>query len=171
MRAMNNQKGFTLLEILVVFSIMAVLSGLGFTSFVSYSRSQQLTQAASNIKLLLNQARFNAISVVKTNKDIGGTTFSCGDNALLGYSVFVSGREAGLYQECAGVASRAIRQIILPPGHSFAQGTTCTQIHFDSLSATATGVPCIIIVRGFSQGSNPQLKTISIDVAGNASIQ
>lgn len=57
--------GFTLLELLVVFSVVGVLAGSGFASFVSYSKKQALDLAAADIKTGIDQAKFNAISRVK----------------------------------------------------------------------------------------------------------
>ncbi len=66
--------GFTLLEILVVFSVIGILTGIGFASFVSYSRKQSLDQAAQDLKTAIDQARFNSVSRVKPS--------SCGTNVL-----------------------------------------------------------------------------------------
>lgn len=161
------QNGFTLIEILVVFSIIAVLSGIGVASFAAYSRSQQLAQSGNNIKLLVNQARFSALSVVKTNRDQSGNTVSCGNEVLLGYAISIIGNnQIELSMECANTSSQPFKALNLPRGYSFDNTTTCTQFRFDSLSATAGGVPCQIVIGGYGQS-----KTISLDNAGNAQIQ
>ena len=61
----NQKFGFTLLELLVVFSVVGVLAGSGFASFVSYSKKQVLDQQAADIKTGIDQAKFSAISRVK----------------------------------------------------------------------------------------------------------
>lgn len=61
----NSKLGFTLLEILIVFSIMSLLAGLGFAGFVSYSRKQALDQAAFDVKAGIEQAKQAAVSRVK----------------------------------------------------------------------------------------------------------
>jgi len=70
-------KGFTLLELLVVFSVVSVLAGSGFASFVSYSKKQVLDQAAADIKTGIDTAKFNAISRVKP------TVFPCSPSTPL----------------------------------------------------------------------------------------
>lgn len=163
----KRQAGFTLIELLVVFSVIAILSAIGIAAFVSYSRSQQVVQTANNLKLLISQARFNALSVVKTNRDSSGTTISCGVEALSGYSVGVIGGDSlELTQECANSSTQRIKLIELPTGLGFGTGTSCDRIHFSSLSSSASGVPCDLVVEGFGQ-----TKTISIDAIGNTTLQ
>jgi prepilin-type N-terminal cleavage/methylation domain-containing protein len=161
------QAGFTLIEILVVFSIVTILSGIGVAAFASYSRTQQLAQSANNIKLLVSEARFNSLSGVKTNRDQNGNTITCGNESLIGYFVNVSGTDqVELSMECANVSSQTVKVVTLPRGYTFGDATTCTQFRFDSLSATAGGVPCTMVLSGYGF-----TKTISIDIAGNASVQ
>lgn len=162
--------GFTLIEILVVFSIISILSAIGFASFVSYSRSQQLNQTANNIKLLVSQARFNSISTVKINRDISGNTVDCSSSSLDGYSVIITGtNQIELDQECNGSTAQPIKIITLPSNLTFTSPTggavMCASIHFSALSATSAGLPCSIALSGYGQK-----KTIDIDAIGNVSI-
>jgi prepilin-type N-terminal cleavage/methylation domain-containing protein len=71
------QRGFTLLEILVAISIIGILTGTGFAAFVSYNRQQSVDQAAKDIKLGIDQAKFSSISRVKPSE--------CGSNPLNRY--------------------------------------------------------------------------------------
>lgn len=163
----KERNGFTLIEILVVFSVIAILSGIGVASFASYSRSQQLAQSGNNIKLLVSQARFSALSGVKTNQDQSGNTITCGNESLVGYAVTVIGNnQLELSMECANTSSQTFKTLTIPTGYTFDNSTTCTQIKFDSLSATAGGVPCTIVLGGYGRS-----KTITIDIAGNAVVQ
>lgn len=163
----KQKKGFTLIEILVVFSIVAVLSGIGIASFASYSRTQQLNQTANNIKLLVNQARFNALSAVKTNKDQNGNTVTCGNESFVGYSVSVIGNDqVKLSLQCTNIGALIAKSMTMPKGYAIGNGTTCVDIHFDSLSSTGSGIPCQIVLTGYNME-----KIVSVDAAGNASIQ
>lgn len=73
------QKGFTLLELLVVISVVGILTTVGFYSFSAYSKKQSIDQAANDLKLGIYQAKFNAVSRVKPNE--------CGTNPLNKYNV------------------------------------------------------------------------------------
>jgi len=62
---LSPKKGFTLIELLAVFAIMSITAGIGFVSLVTYSRSQTLTQTASDLKQAIETSRFNALSSVR----------------------------------------------------------------------------------------------------------
>ncbi len=68
---LKNNNGFTLLELLVVFSVIGLLTGIGFASFISYSKKQAFDQAAVDIKNGIDQARANATSRVKPTSCTG----------------------------------------------------------------------------------------------------
>lgn len=76
--------GFTLIEIVVVISIIGILSGIGFYSFVNYNHAQQLSLATQSLQTTLNLARSRAQSQVKPEDA------SCMNNSLLGYKVKLS---------------------------------------------------------------------------------
>lgn len=61
--------GFTLIELIVAFSIIAILSTVGIASFVSYSRTQAVNTEASNIVSVLNLARAKTQSQVNPCED------------------------------------------------------------------------------------------------------
>lgn len=160
-------RGFTLIELLVVFSIIAVLAGLGIASFAAYSRSQQVNQAANNIKLLVSEARFNSLSAVKNITDDSGNQVSCGNETLNGYSITVIGNNQLEFDlECTNLNATRVKLINMPNGLTFTAASTCTTIGFATLSSTASGIPCKFVLVG-----NGYTKTISIDVIGNVSIQ
>jgi len=69
--------GFTLIELIVVFSIFSILSALGLASFVTYSRAQAVTTERNNLIQTLNVAKSRAQSQVKPS--------TC--TTLVGYSV------------------------------------------------------------------------------------
>ncbi len=166
------EKGFTVIELLVVFSLTAVVSSLGIVSFVSYSRTQQLVQSANQTKLLIQEAKFSALSSVKPSNTPDGSASNCTSGvSLLGYRVTVNEGTGNLDLSllCSNGQATAIKTIELPNSLSFDQVlTTCTHISFDALTSQATGspLPCDIVITGFSME-----KTVSIDLGGNIAIQ
>lgn len=167
----NYNAGFTLIELLVVFSVATILMGIGFVSFVSYSRSQEINQVALNIKLLVQQAKFNSLSSVKTVTDQDGDIVNCGTDSLDGYRVTFStgNRNVRMYQLCDNSVPQLVKTVSLPSGLSF--GTVdleaaCATIQFESLSARASGVPCGMKIQGFQAE-----KDMRIDLVGNVNVQ
>lgn len=168
-------KGFTLIEILVVFSLTVILSGIGFAAFSSYNKSQQLNQTANNAKLMISQARSNSLSVVKKTQDPNGNSIDCGTQKLNGYYVQVVDvnsplpDELRLFIDCDTVppAPTLVKNIVLPDGLHFLSQTTCSIIRFESLTSSLLSAPCDITV-GWDAS---QFKTVTIDSGGNASIQ
>ncbi len=167
MPAKKRVHGFTLIELLVVFSVIATLSSVGIVSLLTYSRSQEVNQSASDIKLLINQARSNALSAVKSERNEQGATIDCGVATLSGYSIErFTDTALDFNLECTGSAPARIKRLTLPNNLSFGTGTTCINIFFNSLTTTAAGVPCEIILEGYEQE-----KTITVDAIGNVSIE
>ncbi|HSD98900.1 MAG TPA: prepilin-type N-terminal cleavage/methylation domain-containing protein [Patescibacteria group bacterium] len=80
------ESGFTLIELIIVFSVITVLSSLGVASFVAYSRSQTIDTAMKDFKSVLFTARSRALSQLRDS-----TCFSSGFDGqgyeLEGYQV------------------------------------------------------------------------------------
>ncbi len=62
------QKGFTMIEMIVVFGIMAVLSTIAVAAFVNYNRTQILQVAVSDVSSVLGLAKSRAISQAKPDQ-------------------------------------------------------------------------------------------------------
>jgi prepilin-type N-terminal cleavage/methylation domain-containing protein len=60
----NSPRGFTLIELIVVFSVIAILSTAGLAAFVSYSRQQTINTTTQEIKTAIFNARSRAGSQV-----------------------------------------------------------------------------------------------------------
>jgi prepilin-type N-terminal cleavage/methylation domain-containing protein len=98
----KSQEGFTLIELVVVFTVIAILSTIGTVSFVSYSRSQTLNQAANDLMQTLNTAKSLSGSQLKILSK-NGISWQCQDSQTLnGYGVLISttNRYYSLYIEC-----------------------------------------------------------------------
>lgn len=100
---MSKQKGsigFTLIEIIVVFSVIAILSTAGIASFVTYSRSQTVEVAAQDIVAMLNTAKSRALSQVKP---VASPCGEAGEGGVLqGYRVSISANNYRLSAVCGG---------------------------------------------------------------------
>lgn len=161
--------GFTIIELLVVLSIMMILSGIGFAGFYTYSRSQAVEQTAQDIKLQIEKAKFSALSQVKPE--------SCSDSTTLtGYRFRISGNTYIVAAYCSGV-EQDIEVNNLPSNLIFSSGGGCTVtfgtqtndvVVNSSLScgSPTSGNVAKIVLTGFTFS-----KTINVDSGGNVSIQ
>lgn len=59
---MNNNKGFTLVELLVVIGILAIIAAVAAPTYIEWSEKQQYRQACSGMIALMKEAKSNAIS-------------------------------------------------------------------------------------------------------------
>lgn len=64
MKKTSTQSGFTVMELLIVFSIIALIVTLLIFSFRDYARFQQFNQITQEVEFVLNQARLKARSAV-----------------------------------------------------------------------------------------------------------
>lgn len=86
-----HQKGFTLVELVIVFSIIALLSITGLASFAAFSQRQQLNNAVADLRTILNVARTRTLSQVN-----GSTSNYCtAAQQFGGYAVVVCCNDHG----------------------------------------------------------------------------
>lgn len=148
--------GFTLLELIIVFTVIATLSTIGIASFVDYSKSQSLQSATLNLASTLNLAKSNASSQIKPSQCSG---------ALSGYQVDVlSNTTYSLSVICP--ETHLIQTTMLPNNGNI-------RFNLDSGQTTTTSVFFPIITSGVQGAGNIVLtaygktKTITIDNVGN----
>lgn len=171
------QQGFTLIELIVVFSIVAVISIPGLAAFVSYSRSQAVQSSVYDLATIFQVAKSKAQSQVTIDKN--GNDL-CGTGKLSGYQVQVCNvrsspcvnRDNSDYELniiCDGTNINGNNPILskkLPAQVSFGQlssETTVTSFLFYPLTGAVNSSGKITIT-GYSN-----LKTIQIiiDAIGN----
>lgn len=184
-RTRFDQSGFTLIEIIVVFTIIAILSLIGVASFVSYGRMATLQNGASDLTSTLLLAKSRAISQVKP---LSSQAPQCNDQtALNGYKVVlcptsssniicdsadsyvfgvVCSSTACSDSLCSNITPQKIQSRILPQNITFDSGSTSTSFFFPVISGGVGGAPAKIILDGYGNQ-----KTINIDSTGGVQIQ
>lgn len=75
---MNNQKGFSLIEMMVTIAIIAVLSGIAIPNAISWRSNAQLNSAAREVLADFQRAKSEAI---KRNRDVE-ISFTTGKGAI-----------------------------------------------------------------------------------------
>jgi len=166
-----NPKGFTLIEILVIFTVTALLGGVSFASFVSYSRGQAVDQFAANLKTAVEKGKFNAVSRVKPES---------GCLILNSYKFSNNGSNCTVssvsYDYCViavcddGVNNIVVSKNNLPSNITFT--TSNCEIDFATLSNTVSWSGCGTFSSGAQIGvtGHGVTKTLNIDKRGNVSI-
>lgn len=134
-----DNRGLSLLELMVAVSLTVLLAGGGFFSFINYSRSQAHSQTVQNIKFAYTQARNNAISNVKPQEncqtlrnyriilqpqsytvevvclDAAGVANGTGTEIPLPNGIVLEG-VSGSLENCSGVGYRVITGNVIPDG-------------------------------------------------------
>lgn len=143
-------KGFTLIELIVVFSVIAIISTIGVAAFVGYSRTQTLNQASIDLSTYLSTAKSRASSQIKPAAQCTSST------ALDGYSVSINivASSYSLNVVCSG-STFALTTVKLPTGVTFNSATdtpptTTANVFFAILNSSVTGTGNIVL-SGFSQ--------------------
>lgn len=150
----NKEKGFTLIELIVAFSIVAILSVVGIASFVSYSRAQAVDAEAEQVIAALNLAKAKAQAQVKPE---GCTTSTdpARHYTLNSYRFFVSNSNERF----------RVRAMCVPPGGSVAQEF---DIDLEGTSQDYHQVPSPIDIT--ASIANIDFNVISGDVSADATI-
>lgn len=176
-----NQRGFTIIELVVVFSIIAVLSIIGVAAFVNYSRVQTVESAASNLSSFFVVAKSRASAQVKPTSQ---APLCDSSKVLNGYKVIICQTSTSdvlcsdpnsyvLAVVCSDPAvssnssnpSYKIDSKILPKNVTFSPSPTSTIIFFPVISSGVAG-PGIISLSGYGF-----TKTITVDSVGGIQVQ
>ena len=171
--------GFTFIEILVTVAVAAALSAIGIAGFVSYSRSQALTAATSDVVTMLHLAKSKAQSQVKPS--------NC--NILVGYKVGLcqlssidcqppetnnpssGGKDYALYAVCS---ADSVNPLVVNDSKKLSNNNT---IQFETTGTTSTAIFFNVITGGVTGFGNIKIsgygnqKTITVDAVGNITVQ
>lgn len=149
-------KGFTLIELIVVFSLIGILTSLGIASYAGYNSSQIVQSNASNLVTQLNSAKSLSISQVIPT--------SCGTNYVTGYQVDVTpnGKQYTVSAMCG--SKQVVSTYNLPTPLTFGSGSTSTV--FFAISTGIVASTATITVTGYGK-----TKTVTVTPTGSVSIQ
>lgn len=154
MNSYTRQKGFTIIELIVVFSILVILSTLGIVAFVNYSRIQALNAAASDVVTMLQTAKSRAQSQVKPAL--------CIAPPLVGYKVVIPSARIYRLEVVCGDARNifTLEEKTLPVNISFSSDSLGSSFLFNILTGGVEGAVfggTSMIINGYSQA-----KTVTV---------
>jgi len=109
----NDQQGFTLIEILITMSILSVLFALGYAGFRDFSRRQQLQVLSRQLQGDLRQAQEEALAGIKPSIAVCNSP-----NVLNSYGFFAAagGASYTIYVACSGGATSTVLTRTMPTG-------------------------------------------------------
>ena len=149
------QQGFTLVELIVVFSVAAVISVIGIAAFVSYNQTQSLNTAAGDIANMFNVAKSRAASGVKPS--------SCSSQTLSGYQISISMPRTYQLDAVCSSGNYNILTNTLPSAISFSSAnSTIFTFYVLTGGLTMNGLDGTIVLSGFDKN-----KSITVDLSGN----
>lgn len=152
--------GFTLIELIVAFSVMAILATVGVASFVSYSRAQALQQTTNDLVTALNTARAKTVAQIKP----AGCSSLNGYDIVLTKGVSPNPDSYTLNAVCNGT-DVLVTTTKFPKGLSL-HGNNTIKIAFSVLTGGVNAPVNTVTIDGV--GSS---KTINIDQGGNIQVQ
>lgn len=155
----RNHNGFTLIEMLIAISIIALLTGILVPSFTRYSKTQNLRQAREKLKSDLRTAQNNAMTGANsTTVDYWGIMFLEGSTT---YSLFRSVNTS----DCSAVDIVRTTMGALPNSIETLFGVAGNQcVYFAESTGDASGTTNINV--GYSSPD----ECIQVDVAANGLI-
>lgn len=152
-----------MLEIIVVFSLLTVVSGVGFFSFVTYSERQDLQQTTQNVVQDMEKARSDAVSSVKPGSC---GTLSAYEIALCAEASCENVADYEVYAICDGTR-QVIRSGDIGDGVSLNDSTTCSTLFYSLPNGSASGgfLPCVMVFE-----SDNYSQTATVSESGNITI-
>lgn len=156
-----NNKGFTLIEIIIVMAIIVLMSSGSFVGFRQFGKQQDLNLAADNLRNTLNEARSDAAS-----QTILTSTCDQASYTLVGHQVrFVSSASPQYYtleEVCAqgvNISENIIKRVNLPTNVTFTSAPS-SPVRFLVLTGNLSAQATITLNNGSGT------KIITIDSSG-----
>lgn len=150
--------GFSLIELLVVISILALISVAGVASFVSFNNRQVIDGAVSDVANFYILGRQRALSQVRPEQ-------CASTDSLRGYQVVVStSQQTYQLNGLCGNNSYVVSQKTLPPNVSF-DNTSPTSVVFNVPSAN-TASQATVTINGYGKSNR-----IIIESSGAISVR
>jgi type IV fimbrial biogenesis protein FimT len=134
---LNQRRGFTTLELLVVISIILILAAIAFPNLSGWTRKQRLKGAARD---LMSHFQFARLEAIKRSTTIA-LAFNPGEGGVGNYTVFVD--DGGGDETLAGnliqnnAAESTLRRVIMPVGVTL----ECTTFVDDNAGYNTRGFP------------------------------
>ncbi len=148
---MYNNKGFTLLEIILVIGLIGILSAIAIPGIKPIIASYRISSEASNVRSALQIAKTTAIKEQKT----AVVNFVPGTGSDSSYNVVVNGEI---------IKSGTLRSTITMYRASF-QGNSFAQFNSMGLTSGGSGAVCL------TDAEETIYKQVSLSAAGNIKIQ
>lgn len=150
-----NNKGFTLVELMIVIAVIAVLAAVGMTGMSTWNENARIRNVAQSIVNGLQQARAHAL---KSNADVIFTL--TGNNWTIGCVTATATCPASIEQYTADTLSTNITAAITP-----AANTTVTFSPLGVINNAASGFNTINVT---SSESGTRALRIEVGVGGSA---
>lgn len=106
--SVHYQSGFTLIELIIAISILAILATAGVASLVTYSRKETIVTAYQDVLSSFNEAKLTAASQVKPNDA------SCISQPLDGYQIEISAQNSYKLEAVCGGNIAVVETKTLP---------------------------------------------------------
>lgn len=157
-----NSAGFTLIELMIVLSLMGLMSVVAIASFVSFNRSQTLQAGVNDFITAVKFAKASAASQVKPNTS---PTACITDSSLISYQVTIDTNDTYKVVAVCTDGVSIVSSYSLPKDITFSAGDVSKNISFSLLRGGASGLNQVTI-NGYSKA-----KIINIDKIGKITVQ